>query len=105
MGTVPMGIGESSMMAFRMAGISPPVERSITVSAPYLTEYRSFSSSPSMSEVTAELPILELILHFDATPMHMGSRFLWFQLAGMIIRPRATSDRTSSGDKDSRFAT
>ena len=37
-GTVPMGTGELAMMALRMAGMSPPVERSITVSAPYLTE-------------------------------------------------------------------
>ena len=37
-GTVPMGTGEAAMIARRMAGISPPVERSITVSAPYLME-------------------------------------------------------------------
>ena len=37
-GTVPMGTREASRRALRMAGISPPVERSITVSAPYFTE-------------------------------------------------------------------
>src|SRR6266850_5567049 len=98
MGTVPMGMGDAPMMALRMAGISPPVERSITVSAPYLTEYSSFSSSQAISLVTAEFPILELILHLDATPMHIGSRFRWLMLAGMIIRPRATSERTSSAE-------
>ena len=33
-GTVPMGTGDSWIMALRIRGISPPVERSITVSAP-----------------------------------------------------------------------
>ena len=32
------GHGRCAMMALRMAGMSPPVERSITVSAPYFTE-------------------------------------------------------------------
>src|ERR1039458_9512704 len=77
MGTVPMGIGDGAMMALRMAGISPPVERSMTVSAPYLMEYWSFSSSPSTLESTAELPMFELILQLEATPMHMGSRLVW----------------------------
>src|ERR1039458_10627479 len=76
MGTVPMGMGEAAMMALRMAGISPPVERSMTVSAPYLMEYWSFSSSPSTLETTEELPMFELILHVEATPMHMGSRLV-----------------------------
>ena len=31
---VPIGTGEASMMALRIAGMSPPVERSIAVSAP-----------------------------------------------------------------------
>ena len=84
------------MIALRMRGMSPPVDRSITVSAPYFTEYCSFSSSSSMFEVVAEFPIFALILHLDATPMHIGSRFAWLMLAGMIIRPRATSARTSS---------
>src|SRR5436305_10715650 len=98
MGTVPMGTGELAMMALRMAGMSPPVDKSITVSAPYFTEYRSFSSSSLMFEVVEELPILELILQVEATPMHMGSRFEWLILAGMIMRPRATSSRTVSGE-------
>src|ERR1019366_5202297 len=97
MGTVPMGIGDAAMMALRMAGISPPVERSMTVSAPYLMEYWSFSSSPSMLERTEELPMFELILQLEATPMHMGSRLVWLTLAGTIMRPRAVSERTSSG--------
>ena len=50
-----------------------------------------------MLEVVAELPMLALILHLEATPMHIGSRIRWLMLAGMIMRPRATSERTSSG--------
>ena len=93
------------MMAWRMRGMSPPVERSITVSAPYFTESRSLATSSSMLEVTAEFPMLELILHCDATPMHIGSRLTWLMLAGMIMRPRATSARISSGATFSRRAT
>ena len=33
-GTVPMGTGDASMIACRIASILPPVDRSITVSAP-----------------------------------------------------------------------
>ena len=76
-GTVPMGTGDSLMMAFRMAGMSPPVERSITVSAPYLMQYSSFASSSAISEVVAELPMFALILQLELTPIHMGSRPVW----------------------------
>ena len=50
------------MIALRMPSMFLPVERSITVSAPKWTAVCSFSSSPSMSLVTAELPMLALIL-------------------------------------------
>src|SRR5262245_33067407 len=107
MGTVPMGTGEASMMAARMTSMSPPVERSITVSEPRWTAVCSFSSSSSILLVTAELPMLALILQALATPMHIGSRRLarWTLLAGMTIRPRATSSRMSSGARSSRWAT
>ncbi len=36
-GTVPTGTLEALMIILRMARISPPVDRSMTVSAPYLT--------------------------------------------------------------------
>src|SRR5579885_2032257 len=49
--------------------------------------------------------MLALILQHEATPMAIGSRLVWLTLAGMIMRPRATSDRTSSGDSFSRRAT
>ena len=60
---MPIGTGEASMMAWRMASMSPPVERSMTVSAPRWTAVCSFSSSSSTLLVTAELPMLALILH------------------------------------------
>src|ERR1035441_2237212 len=49
--------------------------------------------------------MLELILHLEATPMHIGSRLVWRMLAGTIMRPRATSERMSSGERFSRCAT
>ncbi len=95
------------MIAWRMASMSPPVDRSITVSLPRWTAVCSFSSSSSILPVTAELPMLALILHFDATPMAIGSsRFVRCTLlAGMTMRPRATSSRISSASRSSRSAT
>ena len=93
------------MIARRMPSMSPPVERSITVSAPCLSEMLSFRSSFSTSLVTALEPMFAFTLHESAMPMPIGSRFVWFTFAGMIIRPRATSLRTSSASTFSRSAT
>ncbi len=38
-----------------------------------------------------------LILQRASMPMAMGSRLVWLTLAGMTMRPRATSSRMSSG--------
>jgi hypothetical protein len=57
-----------------------------------------------MFEVVEEFPIFALILHFEATPMHMGSRAWWLILAGIIKRPRATSLRINSEERFSRRA-
>jgi hypothetical protein len=104
-GTVPMGTGEASMMAARMPSMLPPVDRSITVSAPYFRQIASFSSSLSTRPVTCELPMFALTLHDSAMPMPMGSSFVWLMLAGITRRPRATSSRTSSALTRSRSAT
>ncbi len=40
----------------------------------------------------------------DSTPMHIGSSSGWLMFAGIIMRPRATSSRTSSGEIFSRRA-
>ena len=50
-----------------------------------------------MLEVTAELPMLALILTRKLRPIAIGSISGWLMLAGMIARPRATSSRTNSG--------
>ena len=67
------------------------------MSAPHFTAQVSFSTSSSIDEVTAELPMLALILVLNALPITIGSSSRWRMLAGMIARPRATSSRTSSG--------
>ncbi|MCY1362991.1 hypothetical protein D9M69_497330 [compost metagenome] len=74
-----------------------PVDRSITLSAPQRMAHTSFSTSSSMLEVTAELPMLALIFTLKLRPMAIGSTSGWLMFAGMIARPRATSSRTNSG--------
>src|SRR5260370_87353 len=91
MGTVPSGTVLSRKSTLRMCGMSPPVERSITVSAPCFRHRRSFSSAPSTSETTALLPMIALILQAEAMPMAIGSNSGWQTLAGSIISPPATS--------------
>src|SRR5271166_6630185 len=53
----------------------------------------------------AELPMLALILQRDSMPMAIGSSSGSLTLAGMIMRPAATSSRMSSGASCSRSAT
>ncbi|TKS64196.1 MAG: hypothetical protein EWM73_00682 [Nitrospira sp.] len=69
----------------------------MTVSAPHRIDQIIFSTSSSMEEATAELPMLELIFTRKLRPMIIGSLSGWLMLAGMIARPRATSSRTNSG--------
>ena len=68
-----------------------PVDRSITVSAPQSVAQRSLSTSSSIDELTAELPMFALIFTRKLRPMIIGSSSGWLMLAGMIARPRATS--------------
>ena len=79
-----------------------PVERSITVSAPQRIAHTIFSTSSSTEEVTAELPILALILARKLRPMIIGSSSAWLMLDGMMARPRAISSRTNSGVTNGR---
>src|SRR5919197_4356434 len=97
MGTVPIGTGELRRIHSRVSWMHLPVERSITVSAPQRVAQVIFSTSSSMEEVTALLPMLALILTRKLRPMIIGSLSGWLMLAGMIARPRATSERTNSG--------
>jgi len=50
-----------------------------------------------MEEPRAELPMLALIFTRKLRPMIIGSVSGWLMLAGMMARPRATSERTNSG--------
>src|SRR3989442_7037595 len=97
MGTVPIGTGLLRRIHSRVAWMFLPVERSITVSAPHLVAQRIFSTSSSMLEATALLPMLALILTRKLRPMIIGSSSGWLMLAGMMARPAATSERTNSG--------
>src|SRR5204862_522678 len=74
-----------------------PVERSITVSAPQRIAHTILSTSSSTDDVTAELPILALILVRKLRPMIIGSSSAWLMLEGMMARPRAISLLTNSG--------
>ena len=105
MGTVPIGTGLLRMIHSRVVWMSGPVERSITVSAPHRVAHVSLSTSSAIDEVTAELPMLALTFTRKWRPMAIGSLSGWLTLAGMIARPRATSERTNSGSRPSRSAT
>src|SRR5439155_714345 len=74
MGTVPIGMVAWSMIAWRQAARSPPVERSISVSAPYFCAHSSFSTSSAVLLLTGEAPMLALILVVIVRPMPVGSR-------------------------------
>ena len=51
------------------------VDKSITVSAPYLTANLSFSTSSLISLALGEAPIFAFTLHLEAIPIDIGSRF------------------------------
>ena len=85
---MPIGTGELRRIQPRMLWMLRPVERSITVSAPQRIAQTSFSTSSAAPEVTAELPMLALILTRKLRPMMTGSSSGWLMLAGMMARPR-----------------
>ena len=74
------------------------------VSDPQRVAQRIFSTSASMLESTAELPMFAFTFTRNLVPMIIGSASGWLMFAGMIARPRATSSRTSSGSTPSRMA-
>ena len=81
-----------------------PVDRSITVSAPQRVAHRIFSTSSSIDDATAELPMLALILTKKRRPITIGSASGWLQFNGITARPAATSSRTTSTARPSRKA-
>src|ERR687895_570660 len=92
-----IGTGALRMIHSRVVWMLRPVERSITVSAPQRIAHTILSTSSSTEEVTAELPILALILVRKLRPMIIGSSSAWLMLDGIIARPRAISSRTNLG--------
>src|ERR1700678_4271270 len=97
MGTVPMGTGEFRRIHSRVAWMFLPVERSMTVSAPHFVAQRIFSTSSSMLEATALLPMFALIFTRKFRPIIIGSLSGWLILVGMMARPAAISALTNSG--------
>ena len=69
----------------------------MTLSAPQRMAKAIFSTSSATVEATAELPMLALILTRKFRPIAIGSSSPWLMLAGMMARPRATSESTNSG--------
>ena len=92
------------MIHSRVVWMLLPVDRSMTVSAPQRVAQRIFSTSSSIDDATAELPMLALIFTRKLRPMIIGSVSGWLTLAGMMARPRATSSRTNSASTPSRIA-
>src|SRR5580693_683453 len=76
------------MIQPRILWMLRPVERSITVSAPQRVAHTIFSTSSAAEEVTAELPILALILTRKLRPIAIGSISGWLMFAGMIAPAR-----------------
>ena len=74
-----------------------PVDKSISVSPPHLQLHTALSTSSSMLEVVAELPMLVLIFTRKLRPIIIGSDSGWLMLAGSTARPAAISSRTNSG--------
>src|SRR6185437_4195522 len=97
MGTVPMGTGEFLKIHSRVSWMFLPVDKSIMVSAPQRQAQTAFSTSSSILELTAELPILALILTRKLRPIIMGSLSGWLILFVIMARPEATSCLTNSG--------
>src|SRR5438046_2248935 len=83
-----IGTGEFRRIHSRVSWMFLPVERSMTVSAPQRVAHVIFSTSSSMDEATAELPMLALIFTRNLRPMIIGSVSGWLTLAGRIARPR-----------------
>src|SRR2546429_1791514 len=92
-----MGTGLLRMIHSRVSWMCLPVERSITVSPPQRMAQVILSTSSPIEELTAELPMLQLIFTRKLRPMIIGSDSGWLMFAGMMARPRATSARTNSG--------
>ena len=68
-----------------------PVDKSINVSPPHLQLHTALSTSSSMLDVVAELPMFVLIFTKKLRPIIIGSLSGWLMLAGSTARPSAIS--------------
>ena len=75
---------ESLTIASLVSKIFFPVDKSITVSAPHLTDHNNLSSSSSISDLTGEFPILELTLVKNFSPIIVGSSSGCLTFEGII---------------------
>src|SRR5438128_2156928 len=99
-----MGTGELRMIHSRVVWMLRPVERSITVSAPQRIAHTILSTSSSTEDVTAELPILALILVRKFRPIAIGSNSAWLMLQGMMARQRRLARGSVKHDLAHRHA-
>ena len=74
------------------------------VSAPQRVAHTILSTSSSIDDDTAELPMLALIFTRNFLPMIIGSASGCLRFNGITARPMATSSRTNSGSMFSRTA-
>src|ERR687893_144708 len=79
--------------------MSRPVDRSMTVSAPHFVAQVSLSTSSAAEDVTAEVPMLALILVRNRVPMIIGSVSGWLTLAGRVGGPQAGAVAARSGER------
>src|SRR3990170_4677854 len=86
MGTVPIGTGLLRTIHSRVSWMCLPVERSITVSAPQRIAQVILSTSSPIEEVTAELPMLQLIFTRKLRPITIGSDSGWLTFAAVLPR-------------------
>ena len=78
----------------------------VTEEMAHVAKRENLPESLVMEEVARGRMIIPAnINHTNLEPMAIGSRFVWLMLAGMIMRPRATSSITNDSGRFSRFAT
>src|ERR1044072_4173528 len=94
-----MGTGELRSTHSRVVWMLRPVGRAMTVAAPQQVAQVIFSTSSSMDEVTAELPMLALTFTRNRLPMIIGSISGWLTLAGRTARPPAVLPTTAPRGK------
>src|SRR5512141_3123921 len=103
-GTVPTGTGHAERIARRSSAIGPPVDRSITASAPAATAARIFSISSEMSAWSREEPTLAFTLTVSPSPTATGRISRRFRLRGMTTLPAAIRSLSVAGSTRSDCA-